>query len=143
LKDRTGGGYAGLDLSSWVGFANGKCEDTILQIVGDLGSLKAIHSVRALTQSQTASGIFHPSQIRAEVSRDGSDWVAFGATNSFPPDAQDFAVMWGEVLGSATARYVRWTFTYREWLFLAELEVLGSPDDCPEYSAAHLSGMIR
>jgi hypothetical protein len=143
LKDRTGGGYAGLDLSSWVGFANGECDDTILQIIGDLGSLKTIHSVRALAQSQTASGIFHPSQIRVEVSRDGSDWVAFGATNSFPPDTQDFAVMWGEVLGSATARYVRWTFRYREWLFLAELEVLGSPDDCPEYSAAQLSGMIR
>jgi len=37
----------------------------------------------------------------------------------------DFAIMWGEVQGSATGRYVRWTFRYREWLFLAELEAIG------------------
>jgi hypothetical protein len=127
LRDRAGGGYGGHDLSSWVGFANNNCEDKTLQIVGDLGSTKTIHAVRALTQSQRASGIFHPSQIDVEVSQDGSNWISFGTTKSFPPDTRDFAVMWGEVSGSATARYVRWTFTYREWLFLAELETIGTP----------------
>lgn len=116
LKDRT----SSRDLSSWAGFRS----DT-LQITGDLGTAKTIHAVRALTQSQTASGIFHPSQISVEVSQDGSNWVPFGTTNSFPADTPDFAVMWGEVRGSATARYIRWTFKYREWLFLAELEAIG------------------
>ncbi len=120
LKDRKGGGYSGRDLASWAGFAN-----STLQIVGDLGGTKTIHAVRALTQSQTASGIFHPSQIRVEVSQDGSNWVPFGTTDSFPADTPDFAVMWGEVQGFATARYIRWTFTNREWLFLAELEAIG------------------
>jgi hypothetical protein len=117
LKDRT----SSRELSSWVGFRS----DT-LQITGDLGTVKTIHAARALTQSQTPSGIFHPSQIQVEVSQDGSNWVSFGTTNSFPHDTPDFAVMWGEVRGSATARYIRWTFTSREWLFLAELEVIGT-----------------
>jgi hypothetical protein len=117
LKDRT----SSRDLSSWAGFRS----DT-LQITGDLGSAKTIHAARALTQSQTPSGIFHPSQIQVDVSRDGSNWDAFGTTNSFPHDTPDFAVMWGEVRGSATARYIRWTFTSREWLFLAELEAIGT-----------------
>jgi len=125
LRDRTGGGYSGSGLSSWVGFANNDCEEKSLQITGDLGGTKSIHAVRALTQSQTSSGIFRPSQIDVEVSRDGLNWIPFGTTNSFPPDTADFAVMWGEVPGSATARYVRWTFRYRSWLFLAELEAIG------------------
>ena len=116
LKDRT----SSRDRSSWAGFAN-----NTLQVVGDLGGTKTIHAVRALTQSQTASGIFHPSEISVEVSQDGSNWVPFGTTNSFPADTLDFAVMWGEVRGCATARYIRWTFAYREWLFLAELEAIG------------------
>jgi hypothetical protein len=129
LRDRTGGGYSGSDLSSWVGFANNDCDEKSLQITGDLGGTKTIHAVRALTQSQTSSGIFHPSEIDVEVSRDGLNWIPFGTTNSFPHsfprDTPDFAIAWGEVLGSATGRYVRWTFRYRSWLFLAELEAIG------------------
>jgi len=60
-----------------------------------------------------------------EVSQDNVNWAPFGKTTSFPSDTQDFAVMWGEVDGSASARFVRWTFSYREWMFLAELEVVG------------------
>lgn len=125
LLDRTGGGYDGFSLGSWVGFADGSGY-TPAQIVGDLGGIKTIHSVRALTQSWIASGIYHPSQMDIDVSQDGSNWTPFGSTNSFPADTEDFAVMWGEVTGSASARYVRWTLTYREWLFLAELEVGGT-----------------
>jgi hypothetical protein len=33
--------------------------------------------------------------------------------------------MWGEATGSASARYIRWTFTCQQWLFLAELEIGG------------------
>lgn len=126
LSDRTGGGYDGFDAGSWVGFANGATYST-LQIVGDLGGIQTIHSACALTQSWTASAIYHPSQIDVEVSLDGWNWTPFGSTNSFPADTEDFAVVWGEVTGSASARYVRWTFTYQEWLFLAELEVTGTP----------------
>jgi hypothetical protein len=124
LIDRTGGGYDGFSLGSWVGFANGFGYMPV-QIVGDLGGVRTIHSVRALTQSWIASGIYHPSQIDIDVSSDGWNWTPFGITNSFPTDTQDFAVMWGEVAGSASARYVRWTFTCQQWLFLAELEVGG------------------
>jgi hypothetical protein len=124
LIDRTGGGYDGFSLGSWVGFANG-FGYTPVQIIGDLGDVRTIHSVRALTQSWIASGIYHPSQIDIDVSQDGSNWTPFGSTNSFPTDTQDFAVMWGEAAGSASARYVRWTFTCQQWLFLAELEVGG------------------
>jgi len=122
LNDRTGGGYDGFLRGSWVGFAD-DFSYLPVQIVGDLGAVKTIHSVRALTQSWIASGIYHPSQMDIDVSQDGSNWTPFGSTNSFPADTQDFAVMWGEVTGSASARYVRWTLTYRQWLFLAELEV--------------------
>jgi hypothetical protein len=125
LLDRTGGGYDRFSLGSWVGFADGSGY-TPVQIVGDLGGIKTIHSVRALTQSWIASGIYHPSQMDIDVSQDGLNWTPFGSTNSFPADTEDFAVMWGEVTGSASARYVRWTLTYREWLFLAELEVGGT-----------------
>jgi hypothetical protein len=59
------------------------------------------------------------------VSQDGSNWTSFGSANSFPADTQDFAVMWGEATGSASARYIRWTFTCQQWLFLAELEIGG------------------
>jgi uncharacterized protein DUF4434 len=124
LIDRTGGGYDGFSLGSWVGFVNG-FGYTPVQIVGDLGGVMTIHSVRALTQSWIASGIYHPSQIDVDVSPDGWNWSPFGSTSSFPADTQDFAVMWGEVAGSASARYVRWTFTCQQWLFLGELEVGG------------------
>ena len=125
LLDRTGGGYDGFLRGSWVGFADDSSYLPV-QIVGDLGAVKTIHSVRALTQSWIASGIYHPSQMDIDVSQDGSNWTPFGSTNAFPSDTQDFAVMWGEVTGSASARYVRWTLTYRQWLFLAELEVSGT-----------------
>lgn len=128
LRDRTGGGYSGSDLSSWVGFANNDCDEKSVQITGDLGGTKTIHAARALTQSQTSSGIFHPSEIDVEVSRDGLNWIPFGTTSSFPRDTRNFAVVWGEVPGSAVARYVRWTFKYRAWLFLAELEAIGAPE---------------
>jgi hypothetical protein len=131
LSDRTGGGYDGFLRGSWVGFADDSSYLPV-QIVGDLGGVKTISSVRALTQSWTASGIFHPSQMDIDVSQDGANWTPFGSTNAFPSDTEDFAVMWGEVTGSASARYVRWTLTYREWLFLAELEVTGkNPSDKP------------
>jgi hypothetical protein len=126
LSDRTGGGYNGHSLNSWVGFLNSNLGYTTVQITGDLGIERAIHSVRALSQSWLASGIYHPSQIDVKVSSDGRVWTEFGSTSSFPGDTPNFAVMWGDVDGSASARYVRWTFTYREWLFLAELEVLGA-----------------
>jgi len=131
LNDRTGGGYDGFLRGSWVGFADDSSYLPV-QIVGDLGAVKTIHSVRALTQSWIASGIYHPSQMEIDVSQDGSSWTPFGSTNSFPADTEDFAVMWGEVAGSASARYVRWTLAYRDWLFLAELEVSGTdPNDKP------------
>ena len=87
LLDRTGGGYDGLLTGSWVGFSDGSSYLPV-QIVGDLGGLKAIHSVRALTQSWIASGIYHPSQMAVDVSQDGSNWMPFGSTNSFPADIQ-------------------------------------------------------
>jgi hypothetical protein len=124
LSDGTGGGYDGFTRGSWVGFVNGYGY-TPVQIIGDLGSVKTIQSVRALTQSWLASAIYHPAQMDVDVSVDGSNWIPLGSTNSFPQDTQDFAVMWGEVEGSAAARYVRWTFACREWFFLAELEVIG------------------
>jgi uncharacterized protein DUF4434 len=125
LSDRTGGGYDGFSLGSWVGFANGDAY-TPIQIVGDLGSVNPIQSVRALTQSWLSSGIYRPAQMDIEISLDGSNWAPFGSTNSFPQDTDDFAIMWGEVAGAASARYVRWTFSCRDWFFLAELEVIGS-----------------
>jgi hypothetical protein len=102
-----------------------------VQIVGDLGGLKTIRSVRALTQSWLASGIYHPVAMKVEVSSDGSNWIPFGSTHAFPRDTQNFAQMWGEVKGAASARYVRWTFACREWFFLAELEVIGGVNDKP------------
>jgi hypothetical protein len=75
--------------------------------------------------SWTSAGALHPNQIEVGYSQDGVNWAPFGSANSFPPDAPGYSVMWGEVDGSASARYVRWTFTYREWLMLAELEVIG------------------
>lgn len=125
LSDGTGGGYNGHSLITWVGFSDVNYQSTTAQIVADLGATKTIHSVQALTQSWMASGIFHPSQMSVEVSQDNVNWAPFGKTTSFPSDTQDFAVMWGEVDGSASARFVRWTFSYREWMFLAELEVVG------------------
>jgi hypothetical protein len=128
LSDRTGGGYDGFTRGSWVGFLNGY---TPVEIIGDLGGLKTIRSVRALTQSWLASGIYRPLKMDVEVSSDGSNWIPFGSTNTFPQETQNFAVMWGEVKGSASARYVRWRFVCREWFFLAELEVIGGTNDKP------------
>ncbi|MEO7142756.1 MAG: DUF4434 domain-containing protein [Bryobacteraceae bacterium] len=130
LSDRTGGGYNGYSLADWLGF---RVEDSggTIRVVGDLGSALQIRSVRALTQSWIASGIYHPRSMTVEVSPNNTDWTTLGTTSAFPSDTQDFAVMWGEVDGFATGRYVRWTFTHTAWLFLAELEVLGSPGAPP------------
>jgi hypothetical protein len=125
LSDRTGGGYNGYSLTSWVGFSNAGPEDATLQITGDLGSVRTISAARALTMSWTPSGILHPDQIEVDYSQDGLTWAPFGSANSFPSDTQNFSVMWGEVDASASARYVRWSFTYKQWLMLAELEVIG------------------
>lgn len=125
LSDGTGGGYSGQSLATWVAFSNTTGVPDTVQIVGDLGSTHVIHSCRALTQSWMTAGILHPSMMVAEVSQDGVNWTPFGSTSSFPSDTQNFAVMWGEVDGTASARFVRWTFTYSQWLFLAELEVIG------------------
>ena len=125
LSDRTGGGHSGCSLDSWVGFSNNSSAYTTTQITGDLGSVKSIKAVRALVQSRTPSAIYHPYQIDVAISQNGWNWTAFGSTNAFAPDTPGFTVMWGEVTGSAAARYVRWTFTYKQWLFLAELEVVG------------------
>ena len=125
LSDRTGGGYDGISLGSWVGFANGSAY-TPVQIVGDLGGCQDDTFRSRADAILDRIGIYHPSQMDIDVSQDGSNWTPFGSTNSFPADTEDFAVMWGEVTGSASARYVRWTLTYREWLFLAELEVGGT-----------------
>ncbi len=126
LSDGTGGGYNGNSLTSWVGFSNPNFRPATVQIVGDLGTIQTIHSVRVLAQSWVNTGILHPSRMVAEASQDGVNWTAFGMSTSFPSDTQNFAVVWGEVDGSASARFVRWTFTYSEWLMLAELEVVGS-----------------
>jgi hypothetical protein len=126
LTDRTGGGYNdAYTLATWVGFANNTYGEVTLQITGDLGSVKPIARARALSMSWTSAGALHPNQIEVGYSQDGVNWAPFGSANSFPPDAPGYSVMWGEVDGSASARYVRWTFTYREWLMLAELEVIG------------------
>jgi uncharacterized protein DUF4434 len=132
LSDRTGGGYDGFSRGSWVGFG-GSDAYTPVQIVGDLGSIQIIQAVRALTQSWIASGNYHPAQMDVDVSLDGSNWAPLGPSNSFPPDTEDFAVMWGEVTGATSGRYVRWTFMCRDWFFLAELEVIGNgSNDRPE-----------
>lgn len=125
LSDGTGGGYNGNSLSTWVGFSDPNPTPATVQVIGDLGDAKVIHSVQALTQSWLNAGIMRPSQMLVEVSQDGVNWKRFGATSSFPSNTPDFAVMWGEIDGSASARFVRWTFTYTQWLFLAELEVIG------------------
>ncbi len=126
LSDGTGGGYNGNSLSSWVGFADPNSTAATIQVIGDLGSIQVVHSVQALTQSWSDAGILHPARMVVEASEDGVNWTRFGATTQFPSDTQDFAVMWGKVRGSASARFVRWTFTYTQWLFLAELEVIGT-----------------
>ena len=126
LTDRTGGGYNdAYTLATWVGFANNTYSPTTLQITADLGSVKPIAQARALSMSWTAAGALHPNQIEVDYSQDGANWLTFGSTTSFAPDAPGFSVMWGEVDGSASARYVRWKFWYREWLMLAEIEVIG------------------
>ncbi len=135
LSNRTGGGYNGYSLAEWVGFP---VEQTggIVEITADLGMSRQIESVRALTQSWAASGIYHPSSMGVQVSQDGSNWVALGTTNDFPSNTADFAVMWGGVQGEATARYVKWRFAHTGWLFLSELEVLGAagPETPPDIS---------
>jgi hypothetical protein len=125
LSDGTGGGYSGNSLSSWVGFADPSSTSDTIQVIGDLGAIQIVHSVQALTQSWSGAGILHPSRMLVEVSEDGVNWTRFGATARFPSNTQDFAVMWGKVDNSTSARFVRWTFTYTQWLFLAELEVIG------------------
>ena len=127
LSDRTGGGYNdAYSLSTWVGFANDNFGDATLQVTADLGSVRPVSAVRALTLSWASSGIFHPDYFYVEYSQDLVNWNPFGSANQFPPDANSYSPMWGEVDGSASARYVRWTFSYREWLMLAELEVIGT-----------------
>ena len=65
-SDRTGGHYDGFARGFWVGFRNGH-RYVPVKIVGDLGGLKIIRSVRALTQSWLASGIYHPMEMNVEV----------------------------------------------------------------------------
>lgn len=125
LSDGTGGGYNGNSLATWVGFSDPSSAAASVQVIADLGSSQVIHSVRALTQSWMNAGILHPAQMRVEVSQDGANWMPFGTTRSFPLDTQNFAVMWGEIDASASGRYVRWTFNFTQWMFLAELEVIG------------------
>src|SRR5690242_5338809 len=55
-----------------------------VEIIGDLGGPKTIRSVRALTQSWLASGIYHSIEMNVEFSSDRSNWIPFGSTNAFP-----------------------------------------------------------
>jgi hypothetical protein len=127
LSDRTGGACCGGSLDSWVGFADARYNSASARIVADLQSVRSIRQARALVLSWTSAGVYHPDRMEVDVSTDGMNWNSLGMTNSFPTDAPNFAVMWGEVTGSASARYVRWTFRYHQWLMLAEFEVIGPP----------------
>ncbi|MFN7173015.1 MAG: discoidin domain-containing protein, partial [Fimbriimonadaceae bacterium] len=125
LSNRTGGGYNGGSLAEWIGF---RVEDTggIVEVTADLGAVREIKAAKALTQSWTESGIYRPSSMGVEVSTDGVNWSVLGVTTEIPSNTPKFSVMWAEVLHAATARYVKWRFAHIGWLFLSELEVLGS-----------------
>jgi hypothetical protein len=90
LSNRTGGGYNGYSLAEWVGFA---VEQTggIVEITADLGTSRQVKSARALTQSWTASGIYHPSSMGVHYSSDGANWSVLGLTSNFPSNTSDFA----------------------------------------------------
>lgn len=124
LTDRTGGGYNESSLDHWIGF---RVEETggMVQVLADLGELRRVRALRALTQSWTESGIYRPRRMMVEVSTEGSNWTRFGSTDEFPADTPGFAAMWGEVTGNASSRYVRCTFEHTSFLFLSELEVWG------------------
>ncbi len=123
LGDRTGGGYNDPKLSSWVAFQPELSGGTVT-IVADAGALKQIASVRALSLSQTASAIRHPSTVQIELSEDGIAYApARRSANTFE-NTTNFSIGWTEFSLNEAARYVRFTFTHQGWLYLSELEII-------------------
>ena len=130
LADHTGGGYNNYNFSDWSGY---RVEDDggTLVITADLGFARQITAIRTLSLSMTNSGIFHPSSLSIAVSSNGQSFSSLGNAILPSPATYNFSLGWSELDVSATARYVRYTFTHQQWLFVSELEILGPPQAPP------------
>jgi hypothetical protein len=105
-------------------------------LTADLGYPQQITAFRALTLSQTSWGIYHPTGLSIAVSNDGVSFSTLGYPLRPSPDTPDFSVGWSELDVNTSARYVRYTFTHHDWLFVSELEILGIPSTPPPQSVS-------
>jgi Domain of unknown function (DUF4434) len=128
LGNRTGGGYNDSALADWAGFREADTGGTV-RVVADVGTPRQIRSVRALSLSLNAAGIFHPRRMLVEASFDGVNFWSVGDLIIRKEDTRDFTVGWSEIGFETTARYVRFTFAHQASLYLSELEVIGVRDE--------------
>lgn len=126
LANRDGGGFDGYLLTDWVGHPDSSTGG-IVRVTADLGAVKQISRVRALSLSMFSAGIRHPASMTVEVSSDGVQYTSVGSAGSQWQNTDDFSVGWTVVSSAVNARYIRCSFSHTWWMFLSEIEVLGAP----------------
>lgn len=130
LANHSGGGYNGYSFTDWAGFPV-ESSGGLVTISADLGSARALRQVRVLSMSMTNSGIYHPQNVTVQWSNDGVSWSNAGSSTANLPNTVDFSVAWTEVALNVTARYVRCVAQHQSWLFLSEMEMLGTGGGAP------------
>jgi uncharacterized repeat protein (TIGR01451 family) len=128
LRDHTGGGYNDSSHTTWAGWWSNDSAG-VINVNIDLGYAQPVSKVRALSLSQGSWGIYHPFNMAVQISSDGITYSAVGTASTPWPNTTDYSVGWTELSMNATGRYIRCILSQApsEWLFLAELEVVGPP----------------
>lgn len=108
---------------AWVGHLR----SDFRTITVDLGEVRPIQEVRANFLQQISTGIYYPQEVMVEVSADGILWDEVGLQEFRPsqlPAAFIDTVIFDQI--DVEARYVRITVLVDVWVFIDEIEVLGT-----------------
>jgi hypothetical protein len=130
LTNGTGGGFRQSLGADWVGFAGDPTGAVTVTV--DLGGPRRFTGVRTLFAGSTRSGIYFPQRVEVEYSRDGGvSWSSFGSPvnqNVGIDTPLLYAVGWVDATNpiQIIASEVRVTVNFYEWLFIGEIEVMGS-----------------
>jgi len=101
----------------WVGFDRGRPSLTL-----DLNGVYRIDSIKIGLLSNPSNSIRPPASARLSTSFDGQHWSLAETVFALTPGEANIIVA-----ADLHARYVRVALERREWLFLDEVEVFGSP----------------
>ncbi|MFD0712266.1 DUF4855 domain-containing protein [Paenibacillus sp. GCM10027626] len=96
----------------------------------DLGELATIQDIRVSTLQDIANGIYFPEEISYSLSANGKTWEDLGQVKSGRPTTEKGPVKQtiARTGVNAVARYVKVTIPVESWLFLDEIEVMGTRD---------------